>query len=459
MPRILVIDEDSAECNLIMATLASKGYEVLGARNTQTALHRIHESIFDVVVKNVGFTTPENHEIYHAIRDRNPPTRVILLSDADSVSHAVELMKIGADDFLQRPLAMDMLEIKVRQALNNRSLSNEVDFLRHESGLIHQFDDIIGKCPQMQKIFSVLKRIDRSNATVLITGETGTGKELIAGAIHYNSERRSRPFVSVNCAALQETLLESELFGHERGAFTGAIKQRIGRLEQANTGTIFLDEIGDMSLRIQAKILRVLQERQFERLGGNKTLKVDLRILAATNKNLIAAIEKGTFREELYFRINVIHIELPPLRERSGDIELLATFFLHKFRRSLNRNIKGFSPQALKAIRHYHWPGNIRELRNVIERAALMAQGDVLDKDDLVLESRFVETTSKTPPAAQQNNVTKLKDLEKNTILEALEKTHWIQQDAARLLGVSKRVIHYKIKKYGIKHPRWIKNR
>jgi len=459
MPRILVIEEDNAEYNRMMATLASRGYEVIGARNAQTALNCIHESIFDVVVKNIGLTKPETHEIYHAIREKNPPTRIILVSDVAYVSKAAELMKIGADDFLQKPLNMDMLEIKVRQALNNRTLSNEVDFLRHGSGLIYHFSDIIGKCPQMEKIFSVLRKITRSNVTVLITGETGTGKELIAGAIHYNSERRKRPFVSVNCAALQETLLESELFGHERGSFTGAIKQRIGRLEQANTGTIFLDEIGDMSLGIQAKVLRVLQERQFERLGGNKTLKVDLRIVAATNKNLIEEIEKGKFREELYFRINVIHIELPPLRERGGDLELLAASFLEKFRRSLNRNIKGFSPRALKAIRDYPWPGNIRELRNVIERAVLMAQGEVLEEDDLLLEVRFTQISSMKKGTHQQNNVTKLKDLEKNTILETLEKTHWIQQDAARLLGVSKRVIHYKIKKYGIKHPRWIRNR
>jgi len=459
MSRILLIEGDTVEYNRVMASLSSSGHEVIGAKNAEAALNSIHESIFDVVVENVGFTKPEGREIYHAIKDKNPPTRVILVSDPTHVSNAVELMKIGADDFLQKPLSMDILEIKVRQALNNRSLSNEVDFLRHESGLIYQFSDIKGECPQMQRIFSVLKRIADSTATVLITGETGTGKELIAGAIHYNSERRDRPFVSVNCAALQETLLESELFGHERGAFTGAVKQRTGRLEQANTGTIFLDEIGDMSLTIQAKILRVLQERQFERLGGNKTLKVDLRIVAATNKNLIEEIEKGTFREELYFRINVIHIELPPLREREKDIELLADFFLEKFRRSLNRDIKGFSPRALQAIRNYPWPGNIRELKNVIERTVLMAQGDLLEEEDLLLEGRLARISSQTKSSQTEDKVPSLTDLEKNTILDALDKTHWIQQEAAKLLGVSKRVIHYKIKKYGITHPRWIRNR
>ena len=459
MPRILVIEEDSVEYNRMMTTLASRDYEVAGARNAQEALNSIHASIFDAVVESVGSTKPEGHRVYHAIKEKNPPTRVILVSDVAYVPGAVELMKIGADDFLQKPLSMDMLEIKVQQALNNRSLSNEVDFLRHESGLIYQFTDIIGKCPQMEKIFTVLKRIAQSNATVLITGETGTGKELIAGAIHYNSERKTRPFVSVNCAALQETLLESELFGHERGAFTGAIRQRTGRLEQANTGTIFLDEIADMDPRIQAKVLRVLQERQFERLGGDKTLRVDLRIVAATNKNLVEAIEKGEFREELYFRLNVIHIQLPSLRDRGDDIELLATFFLEKLRRSLNRNIKGFSPQAFKAMQDYPWPGNIRELRNVIERAVLMAQGEVLEEDDLLLEGRLAQISSMARSIRRESQVTRLRDLEKNTILEALEKTHWIQQDAANLLGVSKRVVHYKIRKYGIKHPRWIKNR
>jgi len=459
MPRILVIEGDHAECSRMMAAFARKGYEVMAATDTQVALSCIHESLFDIVVKDLNLTGSDSHKVYHAVKEKNFPTRIILVSDVDHVSEAVELMRIGADDFLQKPLSMDMLEIKVQHSLKNRTLSNEVDFLRHEAGLIYHFSDIIGNCPQMQKIFSVLRRITRSNATVLITGETGTGKELIAGAIHYNSERKQKPFVSVNCAALQETLLESELFGHERGAFTGAIKQRIGRLEQANTGTIFLDEIGDMSLRIQAKILRVLQEREFERLGGTKTLKVDVRIVAATNKNLIKAIEEGRFREELYFRINVIQIELPPLRERNGDIDLLATFFFDKFRRSLNRNIKGFSPQALKVIRDYPWPGNIRELKNVIERAVLMAQGKVLEEDDLLLDGPLASISSTTKNVEQENNVTRLKDLERTTILDALEKTHWIQQDAAKLLGVSKRVIHYKIKKHGIKHPRWIKNR
>jgi transcriptional regulator with GAF, ATPase, and Fis domain len=282
---------------------------------------------------------------------------------------------------------------------------------------------------------------------------------VIAGAIHYNSERKRRPFVSVNCAALQETLLESELFGHERGAFTGAIRQRSGRLEQANTGTIFLDEIGDMSLAIQAKLLRVVQERQFERLGGNKTLKVDLRILAATNKNLVEEIEKGNFREELYFRLNVIHIQLPPLRKREKDIELLANFFLKKFRRSLNRSIKGFSPEALRAIQRYPWPGNIRELRNVIERAVLMGQDEFLEEEDLVLEGRLAQISSAPKLNTGEGHATTLKDLERDTLLEALERTHWVQRDAADLLGVSKRVMHYKIKKHGITHPRWIKNR
>jgi DNA-binding NtrC family response regulator len=459
MSRILLIEEDHAEFTRMMDTLAGSGHEVLRAKNAEAALDCIHQSIFDVVVENLGSTSADSYMIYHAIKEKNPPTRVILVSDLAHVREAVKLMKIGADDYLQKPLNMDMLELKVRHVLNSRSLANEVDFLRHESGLIYRFDDLKGTCPQMDRIFAVLKRITQSNATVLITGETGTGKELIAGAIHYNSDRRSRPFVSVNCAALQETLLESELFGHERGAFTGAVKQRIGRLEQANTGTIFLDEIGDMSLTIQAKVLRVLQERQFERLGGDKTVKVDLRIVAATNKNLVEQIERGSFREELYFRLNVIHIELPPLRERGDDIELLASFFLDKFRRPLNRDLKGFTSRALKTLKDYTWPGNIRELKNVVERAVLMAQGDLLGEEDLLLEAGLAQFSSRPKSITPNDDTPKLVDLEKNTILEALEKTHWIQKDAAKLLGVSKRVIHYKIQKYGIKHPRWIRNR
>ncbi|RLI01085.1 sigma-54-dependent Fis family transcriptional regulator, partial [Candidatus Bathyarchaeota archaeon] len=327
-------------------------------------------------------------------------------------------------------------------------MQTEIDYLRHRQPYIYNTDHIVTQSPQMEQVLSMVKKICGSDATGWITGETGTGKELIASAIHFNSPRRRRAFVKVNCAALHETLLESELFGHEKGAFTGAYKRRIGRFEQANGGTIFLDEIGDMSLSIQAKVLRVIQEKEFERLGGERTIKVDVRLLVATNKDLRALIEEGKFREDLYYRINVVHIHIPPLRERREDIMPLAEFFLKRF--STSKHIK-LSPGAVRLLLNYPWPGNVRELENVIERAVLMAEGDIIDEKDLSIEYDLF-------PSIIRKGI-RLKEAERELIIQALERSNWIQKEAARLLGISKRAIHYKIKKYGIKHPRWIKNR
>ena len=306
-----------------------------------------------------------------------------------SVNTAVEAMKIGAFDYVQKPFEIEEMEVKIEKALEVKRLKNELDYLRGTQQDIYDFDRIVGSSPALQRVLDIVKKVAKSNTTVLIRGETGTGKELIAGAIHHNSLRTSRNFVKVNCAALQENLLESELFGHEKGAFTGADKQRIGRFEQADGGTLFLDEIGDMSPSTQAKILRVLQEHEFERLGGTRTLRVDVRLIAATNRDLSGMVQAGQFREDLYYRLNVVSIEMPPLRERKDDIVPLANSFIRKFSGELKKKIDGLDPDAQKLLMRYNWPGNIRELENTIERAMLLAEGRAIAGDDLRLgESR-----------------------------------------------------------------------
>ncbi|MGV3520184.1 sigma-54 interaction domain-containing protein, partial [Luteitalea sp.] len=337
-----------------------------------------------------------------------------------------------------------------------RRLRNEVDYLRHEQGGIYQFDNIIGASGAVQRVVDVVKKVVKSNTTVLINGETGTGKELIAGAIHHNSMRAARNFVKVNCAALQENLLESELFGHERGAFTGADKQRIGRFEQADGGTLFLDEIGDMSANTQAKILRVLQEHEFERLGGTRTIRVDVRLIAATNRNLAAMVEHGGFREDLYYRLNVVQIEMPPVRDRKEDIPALTNFFIKKFAVELKKRIEGVTPEALKLLMRYNWPGNIRELENTIERAALLSEERLISGDDLRIggtgsttEHDGPHTVVKIPPQGVP-----LEEIERQAVLEALKMANWVQKDAAELLSISPRVMNYKIKTLGIDFPR-----
>jgi transcriptional regulator with GAF, ATPase, and Fis domain len=334
-------------------------------------------------------------------------------------------------------------------------MQHQIDYLRHAQGDLYDIDRIIGSSGALEKVLNVVRKVAKSNTTVLVRGETGTGKELIAGGIHHNSHRASRNFIKVNCAALQENLLESELFGHEKGAFTGADKQRIGRFEQADGGTLFLDEIGDMSANTQAKILRVLQEHEFERLGGTRTLKVDVRLIAATNRDLTSMVAAGTFREDLYYRLNVLTIEMPPLRERKDDIAPLTGFFIRRFSGELKKKVQGVDGDALKLLMRYHWPGNIRELENAIERAMLLTEGPQIGIDDL----RLGETVTSSP--REPISVVKipptgipLEEVERLTLIEALRMSNWVQKDAAELLSISPRVINYKIKTLGIDFPR-----
>jgi DNA-binding NtrC family response regulator len=456
MGRILIADDhDSLRRGLVQA-LADGGHEVDEAPNGNAAIERLHEGPYDVVVSDLRMGGSTGIDVLKTSKTLHPASAVILMTAFGSVSTAVEAMKAGAFDYVQKPFEIEEMEVKIHKALDMRRMQNEIDYLRHAQGDIHNTDRIVGSSGALKSVLEIVRKVAPNSTTVLVRGETGTGKELIAGAIHHNSLRASRSFVKVNCAALQENLLESELFGHEKGAFTGADKQRIGRFEQADGGTLFLDEIGDMSPSTQAKILRVLQEHEFERLGGTRTIKVDVRLIAATNRELPAMVDAGTFREDLYYRLNVVAIEMPPLRERKDDVAALAAFFIRRFAGELKKKIDGFSPDALKLLMRYHWPGNIRELENAIERAILLADGSQISADDLRLgdsgshsSSRDHNSIVKIPPTGIP-----LEDIERMALVEALKMSNWIQKDAAELLAISPRVMNYKIKTLGIDFPR-----
>jgi len=456
MGRILIADDHDALRRGLARALGEAGHEVDEAANGNAAIARLHEGYFDVVLSDLKMGGSDGLDVLRTTKSLHPSTAVILMTAFGSVTTAVEAMKSGAFDYVQKPFEIEEMEVKIEKALELRRMKNELDYLRHTTQDIYNFDRIVGNGGALGRVLGIVRKVAKSNTTVLIRGETGTGKELIAGAIHHNSLRAARNFVRVNCAALQENLLESELFGHEKGAFTGADKQRIGRFEQADGGTLFLDEVGDMSPSTQAKILRVLQEHEFERLGGTRTLKVDVRLIAASNRNLAAMVASGHFREDLYYRLNVVSIDMPPLRERKEDIPALTAFFVHRFSGELKKRIDAVSPDAEKMLMRYNWPGNIRELENAIERAMLLTEGTTIAASDLRLGEAVTASSDQDaspfvhiPPAGIP-----LEEIERRALIEALKMSNWVQKDAAELLSISPRVMNYKIKTMGIQLPR-----
>lgn len=456
MARLLVVEDQEVLRKGIVKFFRDVGHEVDDSPEGESAVKMLDQVDYDVVITDLKLPGISGMEVLKETRIKSPNTDVLIMTAYGTIENAIEAMKLGAFDFLQKPFGIPELEMRVEKALHRRILENEVDYLRHERDVIYRIEDIIGESSAIRDVLKIVKKVARSKSIILITGETGTGKELVAAAIHYNSPRANGSFIKVNCAAIPDDLLESELFGHEKGAFTGAVNQRIGRFEQANGGTILLDEIGDMSHVTQAKILRVIQDQQFERLGGNATISTDVRVLAATNKDLAREMELGNFREDLYFRLNVVTLHIPPLRDRGSDIELLAEFFIRRFNRDLGANVKGFSDDARASLLDYHWPGNVRELENTMERAVLMGEGEYLEADDLNIPRQTLATAGGGPGTA---GGLQLKNLEKEAVLEALRKANFVQKDAAELLGISKRVMHYKIQQFGIKHARWIRNK
>jgi DNA-binding NtrC family response regulator len=448
MARLLVIEQDQGSQALTSEALSPHRVDYCPTLND--AFKCLQREAFDVVIANIETNQVANVQI---LKEKVPNTPLVVASATDRTDIVVHSIRAGAFDYIAKPYSPHRVKIAVEQALEHRSLRSEIDYLRRTQDITYDFEKIIAASPAMQKVISTLKRIADSEATILMTGETGTGKSMLSGTVHFNSRRRAKPFIKINCANIPETLLESELFGHERGAFTGATKTRQGRLEQANGGTVFLDEIGELSPSLQAKFLRVIEEKCFERLGGNQTIRSDIRIITATHRNLEANVEAGTFREDLYYRINVLRVHLPPLRERRACIEPIAEYLLQKVCRELKRHFTGFSPEVLQLFKNHHWPGNIRELSNAIERAVLLEEDNIIRLENISLSGmhRKPEYTAKP--------LKNLEASENDLLMEALEMSNWVQKDAASRLGVTPRKLNYMIKKHGITHARWRKNK
>jgi len=453
MKNILIAEDESTLREGLSQAFSESGFKVVLAASGREAIEKMDRQVFDLVVTDMKMPGGDGMDVLRRARTANDDTPVIIMTAFGTVEGAVEAIKQGAYDYIQKPFSIDELEVKIQRALEHRRLLHKVTTL----GAPAAAGGIVGESKVMKEIFTTIEKVAGSNATVLVVGETGTGKELIAEAIHHNSPRHESNFVKMNCASLTDTLLESELFGHEKGAFTGAERQRIGRFELANEGTLFLDEVGNMSPSTQAKVLRAIQEQEFERVGGSRTIKVDVRIIAATNVDLPAAIAGGRFREDLFYRLNVVSVSVPSLRDRREDIAPLARHFIQKFGRELKRTVKDLSAGALEMRMRHDWPGNVRELENTIERAVLMTESDVLRESDLSILTRG-NGSGELPPLVDPS-LLNLEVLEKQALLEALKRSNWIQKEAAKLLGVSSRVMNYKVAKHGITNDRWTKNR
>lgn len=457
MAAVLVVEPDEKWKGIIIRAL-SRAHQVTFCHRIQEALAKLHTTSFDAIVLEGKTLQPDENVSLSAIKESAPYSPIIITGQDDKAEFIVKVVKAGAADYVPKPYSENNLLIALEQVLETRSLKNEIMYLRRQQDIIYDFDRIIAVSPNMQKVMTTVKKYAQTDSTVLMTGETGTGKSVLSGAIHFNSSRRNKPFIQINCANIPENLLESELFGHEKGAFTGANKTRAGRLEQANGGTVFLDEIGELSQPLQAKLLRVLEEKSFERLGGNRTIRTDIRIISATNRNLEEQVASGNFREDLYYRINVLRVHLPPLRERIECIEPLAYHLLDKLRRSVKKQILGFTPEVIEMFKRYPWPGNIRELSNVIERALLIEEDKWIHPASVSLPE-LSRTPHHSVPNEFPRDLKELNEHEKKMVLEALEKSLWVQKDAAAMLGISPRALNYKIQKYGLKHSRWRKNR
>ena len=444
---ILVVDDEPGVRKGIAQVLSEQGHAVLTAADGKEALALMAEAAPNLVMLDVRLPGLDGIELLKIIRQEHPETGVIMITAYPNIEGAVECIKLGALDYVVKPFRIDDLEAAVKKALETLKEGLAFQPLRPEKLLEQGMDTIIGASPAMQQVFAKIRRAAPSDSTVLITGESGTGKELVARAIHNLSPRADREFVAVDCSALVETLLESELFGHVKGSFTGAHQTKHGLFELANHGTFFFDEIGNLSLNIQAKLLRVIQEREFMQVGSQKRIKLDIRIIASCNQDLREAIKAGTFREDLYYRVSVVPIHLPPLRERMGDIPLLAEHFLRKHAQKSNREVKGFSPRALKMLSDYSWPGNVRELEHTIERILILEDGEVIQPEHLpsFISQRQAEFQVFSDGEAS------LEEVEKRYIQFVLRRTKGKRQDAAKILGINRKTLAHKIEKYNLR--------
>ncbi len=443
---VLVVDDDLGHRTMLRALLGGWDFAVSEAADGREAVDAVKENPYDLILMDIRMVKVSGLEALGEIKEINPAIPVIIMTAYSSVETAIEAMKKGAYDYLTKPLDFDALRLKMEQAMEHSMLKEENLRLQRLVGERFDAANIIGRSPAMVRLLELTQRAASSDATVLITGESGTGKEMIAGAIHYNSSRKDGPFIKMNCAAVSEGLLESELFGHEKGAFTGALRRREGSFRQAHGGTIFLDEVSEMSLAMQAKLLRVIQEREFTRVGGEEVMRVDVRIIAATNKDLSELARARSFREDLFYRLNVINLAVPPLRERREDIAPLARHFLEIFSKKNTKDIKGFTPQAMDRLIRYPWPGNVRELMNTIESAVVLSSAQYLQEEDLALVYPSRPPGEPAEPMAGLS----LDEVERTAILAVLSSVGGNKSEASRKLGITRATLHKKLKRYGM---------
>src|SRR6202167_2639743 len=448
MPTILIVEDEAKMRRLLELNLGEDGLSTLSAGDAEAGLKLLRENSVNLVVTDLKLPGMNGLEFLQAIKRQNSALPVVVMTAFGSVETAVEAMKAGASDYVLKPFSLSEMRMVIHKELDVHNLREENRSLREELGKRYEHPNVISRSAKMQEVLATVDRVAPTNSTVLLGGESGVGKDLIARAIHEKSRRAAGPFIKINSTAIPENLLESELFGYERGAFTGANASKPGKFELADKGTLFLDEIGDVPLAIQVKLLRVLQEREFERLGGTKTLKVDVRLIAATNRDLREALEQGTFREDLYYRLNVVPIDIAPLRQRKEDIPDLANFFISRFAGDSGKPIENITPEAMQVLVNYHWPGNVRELQNIIERACALAKGTVLKVEDIHLDVR--------PPRAMNGSSDflpegmTLEHWEDEMIRESLRRAHGNKSQAARLLGLSRNALRYRLSKIGI---------
>ena len=453
MDTILIVDDEKNYLLVLEALLGPQGYEIITVNNAHDALRSVREADLDLVITDVKMPGMNGIELLEECKKIKPELPVIIMTAYGSIEMAVDAMKKNAYDYITKPFQNEQLKLTVKKALDNYRLIKQNKLLSQALSDRFRYGNMVGKSKPILKIYDIIDKVAQSKASVLITGPSGTGKELIAKSIHYGGSRRDRPFVSINCGALTETLLESELFGHERGAFTGAVALKKGRFELADGGTLFLDEVGDMPPPLQVKLLRVLQEMEFERVGGTRTIKVDVRVLSASNRNIKDDVAEGIFREDLFYRLNVIQIEVPPLRERADDIPLLVKHFIEKYISDEDKGPIELSPEVWKAFYTYTWPGNVRELENVIERAVVLSSGEMITLEELpdnLLEKNEEEIDLNKIVPLNLALPEALERLEKKLVIRALKYSDNVQSRAAEILGISRRMMNYKMKKYEI---------
>lgn len=443
-PTILIVDDEKNTREGLKRGLAHNRYNILLAEDGKSALELFSSEKIDVLLADLKMHGMDGFQLMQKVKELSPDTITIILTAYGSIETAVNAMKHGAYDFVTKPINLDEIDMLVRRALSSRKMEQENISLKHQLEKRYGFENIVGSTPQIKQIFETIKQVAPTKATVLITGESGTGKELIANAIHTHSLRKNKPLIDVHCAALAETLLESELFGHEKGAFTGAIQLKPGRFELADGGTLFLDEISETNQATQVKLLRVLETQKFQRVGGTDNIKVDIRLITATNTSLLQRIKEGKFREDLYFRLNVVSINVPPLRERKDDIPLLINTFLKEFNKEHKKQITSVSPDAFEKLMDYSWPGNVRELRNLLESIVILSNKKEIELDDLPVYIREGTTPIMLKETAN------IRDAEKILIMDALRKTKNNKTKAAQIIGISRRTLHRKLHEYGI---------